>query len=141
MRGSPLFRASLVLFALLLLLLPLHRLTSGRRNVATVRASPIAPAAIVRLTITCTSVPFRFEISHLGKTIWKGESNEISSSRNLTMHFPPEGIDLGVRASWSNAGETALRIDVVRGDDTPIVKTLWGTDHVDDVVTFASYPP
>jgi hypothetical protein len=141
MRGSPLFRASLVLFALLLLMLPLHRLTSGRRNVATVMASPIAPSAIVHLTITSTSVPFRFEISHLGKTIWKGESNESSSSRNLTMHFPPEGIDLGVRASWPNAGDTALRIEVARGGDAPIVKTLWGIGHVDDVVTFSSYPP
>jgi hypothetical protein len=136
MRGSPLFRAGLVLFALLLLLLPLRKLTSSRANSAPAIAPLAAPAATVHLTITSTSVPFGFEISHLGKTVWKGASDESSSSKSLTMSFPPEGIDLGVQASWPEAKEAAIRIEVTRGDDAPIIKTLWGNHYVDDVVTF-----
>jgi hypothetical protein len=137
MRGSPILRAGLILFAFLLLLLPLRKLTSSRANSASVVAPPAAPAASFHLTITSTSVPFRFEISHLGKTVWKGASDESSSSKSLTMSFPPEGIDLGVQASWPEAKEAAIRIEVTRGDNAPIIKTLWGNHRVDDVVTFA----
>ena len=124
MRGSPILRAGLILFAFLLLLLPLRKLTSSRANSASVVAPPAAPAASFHLTITSTSVPFRFEISHLGKTVWKGASDESSSSKSLTTAFGGER-------------EEPTRIEVTRGDNAPIIKTLWGNHRVDDVVTFA----
>ena len=99
-----------------------------------------AAVATVHLTVTSTSVPFSFEISYLGKTVWKGESSESSTSKSLTIPFPPEGIDLVVQASWPEPKETALRIEATSGDSAPITQTLWGTDHVNDVVTFAPAP-
>ena len=133
------FRAGLVLLALLLLILPLRSLTNRRAQVIS-PATPPASAAKVDLTITCTSYPFQFEISHLGKTIWKGESLTSSSSETVALAFPPQGIDLTVRAFWAEPSEAAVRLDLARSDETPIAKTLWGTGKVNDVVTFAASP-
>ncbi len=137
MRGSPLVRAGLVLVALLLLILPLRSLTSARLASSLAAPARAVQTAAVSLTITSTSYPFQFEISHLGKTIWKGESNISKSSKTLALAFPPEGIDLIVAASWARPQETAVRIEVARSDQPPLTKTLWGTEQVNDVVTFA----
>ena len=137
MRGSPIIRTGLVLFALLLLILPLRSLTSMRAVAPLIAKQKVIAPEIVRLTVTSTSVPFRFQISHLGQLIWEGESSTNSSSKSLTMPFPAEGIDLLVQASWSEKKETAIRIEAARGESAPISRTLWGTEQVDDVVTFA----
>lgn len=138
MRGSPLFRAGLVVLALLALLWPLRRLTSHE----TVPVHSPQPTAIVpvHVAITSTVFPFRFSISHLGKTIWQGESTESSSSSQAVIPFPPEGIDLLVDASWVEKKEAAVRVDITLPNGTPISQTLWGSGHVDDVLTFRSPP-
>jgi hypothetical protein len=140
MRGSPLFRAGLVLLALLLLIVPLRSLTSQRAAPTLVPAPPATAPTSIRLTIISTTYPFRFEISNLGKTIWKGESKESSSSKALALSFPPEGIDLAVAASWAQPKETAVRVEVARGENPPLTRTLWGTARVNDVLTFAPSP-
>ncbi|MGH8092119.1 MAG: hypothetical protein ACREIF_01430 [Chthoniobacterales bacterium] len=140
MKGSPLFRTALVLLALLLLVLPLRSLTNARTQATTAPPSPAAAAIPVRLTITSTTFPFRFQISHLGKTIWKGESTTSSSSKSVTMRFPSEGVDLVVEASWPEKKETAIRVEAVRGESAPIARTLWGTGEVNDVVTLGPSP-
>lgn len=140
MRGSPLFRAGLMVVALLLLLVPLRSLTSARSAQSPSLPASSPDASIVNLTITSTSHPFQFEVSHLGKTIWKGESNTSTASKALALSFPMEGIDLVVAASWAQRQETAVRLQVARGDGTPLTKTLWGTEQVNDVVTLAPAP-
>jgi hypothetical protein len=92
------------------------------------------------LTITCTTAPFHFQISALGKVIWEGESTTSSSSKILMMQFPSEGVDLVVEASWPGKKETAIRIEAARGENAPIARTLWGTERVSDVVTLAAPP-
>ncbi|MBA3960575.1 MAG: hypothetical protein H0X40_01555 [Chthoniobacterales bacterium] len=140
MRGSPLFRTAVILLALLLLILPLRSLTSARSKAALAPLLPVAPVAAVQLTLTSTSVPFRFQVSHLGKTIWGGESSASSRSKSLTIPFPAEGIDLVVQASWPEKKDTAIRVDLTRGENPPTTRTLWGTEQVNDVVTFAPSP-
>jgi hypothetical protein len=137
MKGSPLLRALLVMIALLVLLLPLHSLTTHPTKESA--ASPSIPTteSSVHLVLTSTTFPFRFEVSYLGKTIWQGETVESSVARDLQMIFPPEGIDLLFDAKWQGQKQTAVRIDLTpEGGDT-ITKTLWGTTEVSDVVTFA----
>ena len=140
MRGSPLLRTGFVLLAMLLLILPLRSLTNARTRPVPTSALSGAPSATVKLTITSTTVPFRFQISHLGKTIWESESSASSSSKSLTMPFPAEGVDLAVQASWPEKKETAIRVEAARGENAPIDRTLWGTEKVNDVVTFAPSP-
>src|SRR5437879_2464114 len=137
MKGSPLLRALLVVIALLAVLWPLRSLTSHHAKGPP--SSPRTPAieSNVHLVLTSTTFPFTFEISHLGKTIWKGEASESSVARDVQLIFPREGIDLLIDAKWQREKQTAVKIDLTpEGGDT-ITKTLWGTTEVNEVLTFS----
>ncbi|MBO0696620.1 MAG: hypothetical protein J2P56_11055, partial [Verrucomicrobia bacterium] len=109
MRGSPLLRVLLVVIALLAVLWPLRSLTTHRVERPAASAQSVAvPESNAHLVLTSTSFPFTFEISHLGKTIWKGETPQSSVSRDVTMAFPPEGVDLLVDVKWQDDKEGAV---------------------------------
>ena len=137
MKGSPLLRALLVVIALLVLLWPLRNLTSHHAKGPPSLPQTPATESNAHLGLTSTTFPFTFEISHLGKTIWKGEASDSSVARDVQLIFPPEGIDLLIDAKWQGQKQTAVKIDLTpEGGDT-ITKTLWGTSEVNDVLTFA----
>jgi hypothetical protein len=138
MRGSPLLRVLLVVIALLVVLWPLRSLTTHRvESPSTSQGSAGTVQSNVHLVLTSTSFPFTFEVSHLGKTIWKGEAAESSAAHDVKMTFPPEGIDLLIEAKWQGDKQAAVKADVtVNGGDT-ITRTLWGTEKVSGVLTFA----
>jgi hypothetical protein len=138
MRGSPLLRVLLVVIALLAVLWPLRSLTIHRAESPSMSSpAAAAPESNVHLVLTSTSFPFTFEVSHLGKTIWKGEAMESSVARDVKMAFPPEGIDLLVDAKWQGAQQTAVKLDVTPDSSDTMTKTLWGTGGVSGVLTFA----
>ena len=128
-------RAGLVLLALLLLIFPLRSLTN-RRAAPAAGVARDNTAAPLHLTITSTTFPFRFSISHLGHVVWRGESITNSSSKDLALALPGEGIDLLVEASWAEKKETAVRLEISRAAGSPSAKTLWGTNGLNDVLTF-----
>ena len=137
MRGSPLLRVLLVVIALLAVLWPLRSLTTHRAETAsTPPPTASTPESNVHLVLTSTSVPFTFEVSHLGKTVWKGEAMENTVTRDLKMAFPSEGIDLLVDAKWQGDKQTAVRLDVAADNGDTTTKTLWGTGGVSGVLTF-----
>jgi hypothetical protein len=143
MRGSPLVRAILVLIGLLALLMPLRTLTSRRsQTVAPLeQTGQAAPAKKrFRLELTSTTVPFKFQITSGGETIWSGESNSTTATTEAELNFPPEGIDLVVDASWTENKETALRLVLIR-DSARMAKTMWGTTSVTEVLTFQEEKP
>jgi hypothetical protein len=138
MRGSPLLRVLLVVIALLAVLWPLRSLTTHRAETAsTPPQTASTPESNVHLVLTSTSIPFTFEVSHLGKTIWKGEAMESTVARDVKLAFPPEGIDLLVDANWQGAQQTAVKLDVTPDSSDTMTKTLWGTGGVSGVLTFA----
>jgi hypothetical protein len=136
MRGSPLLRVLLVVIALLAVLWPLRSLTTHRAETASTPQTASTPESNVHLVLTSTSVPFTFEVSHLGKTIWKGEAMESSVARDVKMAFPAEGIDLLVDAKWQGDKQAAVRLDVAVDNGDTTTKTLWGTGGVSGVLTF-----
>jgi hypothetical protein len=136
MRGSPLLRVLLVVIALLAVLWPLRSLTTHRAETAPTPQTASTPGSNVHLVLTSTSVPFTFEVSHLGKTIWKGEAMESSVASDVKMPFPPEGIDLLVDAKWQSDKQAAVRLDVAADNNDTTTKTLWGTGGVSGVLTF-----
>jgi hypothetical protein len=140
MRGSPLLRVLLVVIALLVVIWPLRSLTTHRPE-ASAAAAPTATAAAaesnVHLVLTSTSFPFTFEVSFLGKTIWKGEATESSVAKDVKMPFPSEGVDLSVDAKWQNDKQGALKLDVTPDDGDTMTKTLWGNGSASGVLTFA----
>jgi hypothetical protein len=81
--------------------------------------------------------PFSFDVSHLGKTIWKGESTEGSIARDVKLAFPPEGIDLLLDVKWQGAKQAAVKLDVTVDNGDTMTKTLWGTGRANGVLTFA----
>jgi hypothetical protein len=138
MRGSPLLRVLLVVIALLAVLWPLRRLTTHLAETPSQPAQTTATSeASVHLVLTSTSFPFTFEVSHLGKTIWKGETTESNVTKDVRMAFPPEGIDLLVNAKWQGDKEAAVKLDVAVNGADEITRTLWGTGKVSGVLTFA----
>ena len=127
----------LVVIALLVLLWPLRSLTTHRAKEPARPSQTPATGSNVHLVLTSTTFPFTFEISHLGKTIWKGEASESSVARDVQLIFPREGIDLLIDAKWQGQKQTAVKIDLTpEGGDT-ITKTLWGTTEVNEVLTFS----
>ena len=139
MGGSPLVRSILVVIALLALLAPLRTLTSRRSETATVvKQAAQSPAAKkkIRLELISTTVPFKYQITSGSETIWSGESNSTTVATDAELDFPPEGIDLVLDASWNEKKQTAVRLALVPQDSDMMVKTIWGTTSVSEVLTF-----
>ena len=139
MGGSPLVRSILVVIALLALLVPLRTLTSRRSGAATlVKQAAQSPTAKkkVRLELTSTTVPFKYQIASGNATIWSGESNSTTVATDAELDFPPEGIDLVLDASWNEKKQTAVRLALVPQDSEMMARTVWGTTGVSEVLTF-----
>ena len=139
MRGSPLVRAILAVIVLLALMVPLRTLTSRRSEAAT----PLQQAAQgstakkrFRLELTSTTVPFKYQITSGGETIWSGESNSTTVATDAELKFPPEGVDLVVDASWTENKQTAVRLALIPQDSAVMAQTMWGTTSVSEVLTF-----
>ena len=138
MRGSPLLRAVLVVLALLALLAPLRSLTN-RRSAATPAQQAMAGAVTkkkLRLELTSTTAPFKYQITSGGEPIWKGESDSTSVVTDLELEFPPEGVDLVLDASWTEKKPTAVRLTLTPQGSATMAKTVWGTTSVSEVLTF-----
>ena len=136
MRGSPLIRALLVLIVLATLLVPLRRLTSQQRPL---RAQPplshSVPKKPLHLELTCTTSPFKYQITNSGQTVWSGSETGATAQTDLNLEFPPEGVDLVMDVAWNEKRPTAVRLVVKPSDDEATSQTAWGTTSVSEVVT------
>ena len=135
MRGSPLVQAVLVVAVLLLLLIPLHRLTQREQTPPVQPVASVAPKQI-HLAIRTTAVPVRFEITFLGKTLWAEEATTPEMEKDFDLDFPKEGIDLVLDATWETKALAAMEITLSLPDGTAIRKTLWGQGRANEVLTF-----
>ena len=135
MRGSPLAQGVLVVAGLLLLLIPLHRLTQ-REQRPPPQPTVSSPVKQVHLAIRTTAVPCRFQIAFLGKTLWSQDASTPELAKDFDMNFPKEGIDLVVDATWESKALAAMEITLSLPDGTAIHKTLWGQGTANEVLTF-----
>jgi len=135
MRGSPLAQAVLVVAALLLLLIPLHRLTQREQRPAP-QPAVTRPTKQVHLALRTTAVPCRFQITFLGKTLWAEDASTPELAKDFDIDFPKEGIDLVVDATWESKALAAMEITLSLPDGTALRKTLWGQGAANDVLTF-----
>jgi hypothetical protein len=135
MRGSPLTQAVLVVAFLLLLLIPLHRLTQ-REQRPPEQPAVSSPQKQVHLAMRTTAVPCRFKITFLGKTLWAEETTTPELAKNFEIDFPKEGIDLVVDAAWDTQALAAIEITLSLPDGSAIHKTLWGQGTASEVLTF-----
>ncbi len=139
MQGSPLIGAAIILAVLAMMVIPLRRLTNAPAAAMAAPAPGVAAAgaARVHLELESSHAPFSFEISHLGKTIWKGDAREKTVASDVAMEFPKEGVDLGIAISWpGDASREAVKLAVTAGNEATVEKTLWGSAKAEDVLTF-----
>lgn len=139
MRGSPLLRALLAFGVILLLGLPLARMTRPAAVSAPAPAAPTAEAAReMAIEFTFTTLPTEVAISHLGATVWSAaEVKEAGLTASITIPFPKEGVDLGVRARFpESAPLAAMRVRLTDPDGGEHERTCWGKGEIDEVLTF-----
>ncbi|MBV8900645.1 MAG: hypothetical protein JOY92_11110 [Verrucomicrobia bacterium] len=135
MRGAPLVEALVALVALLSLAVPIRDLTLRSRS----KLAPViqaAPAKSVRLELVGTAPSFEFNVSYLGQALWSGTGHQSPSHADFQLPLPKEGIDLEVSARFPDSNLHALRLTVSTGDGVGIERSAWGTDALDEVLTF-----
>jgi hypothetical protein len=135
MRGSPLVQAVVVVAVLLLLLLPLHRLTQREVRLPEQPVASPTPKQ-VQLAVRTTAIPCRFQITFLGKTLWTEEASTPELRKDFPIDFPKEGIDLVVDATWETEALAAIEITLSLPDGATMHRTLWGRGTASDVITF-----
>lgn len=140
MRGSPLLRAVLAFLILALAGLPLWRLTRPG-NPPQKSAGAAVPAAAARqrvaLALTFSAAPQGFAVRHLGQVVWSGQGAGREFAKELSIEYPPEGVDLEVAVEWpEGAGQSAVRLQLADPAGRQHEKTLWGAGKLEDVVTF-----
>lgn len=135
MRGAPLVEALVALVALLSLALPIRDLTvhPHSRPVPVVRA---APASLVRLEVVGTAPSFKFNVRYLGREIWSGTGHQSPAYADFQLPLPKEGVDLEVSARFPDSSLHAVRLTFSTGDGVGIERSAWGTDALDEVLTF-----
>jgi hypothetical protein len=122
--------------SLLALLLPLRSLTTARPAPLASKADPPVANTRVHLQLTSTAVPFHFEVRHLGDVIWQGEAATATTTADVSMPFPKEGVDLAVKATWTGGQTAAVKLALSANGAGPLERTIWGDGAAEDVLTF-----
>jgi hypothetical protein len=135
-RGSPLLRALLAFLVIAALGYPLQLLTN-RAPFQAVAAEPAkADESEVRVRFTCTAPLSKLTVLHLGEPVLDEAAPGAELDRTLKMHFPDEGVDLQIQASWAPEVKAALRVQLTDSRGEEHERTLWGSGEVDEVLTF-----
>ena len=145
MRGSPLLRALLTLFVLVLAAFPIWRITHASappalENSDSTATAPAAARPRLQLEFLPTP-PLDFEVKFLGKSIWRGGGKLADDSPPLEITVPDEGVDLQIAARWpAEIKSAAVRVRLKTPDGGNIERTAWMRDGsaLDEVLTFQS---
>lgn len=138
MRGSPLLRAFIAFFALLLLGWPIWNLTRPVQAATEVSAAPeAAPEKAIGLHLTFSSLPKSFTVKHLDKTVWTETAPKLDMNRQVAIAYPKEGVDLVLHVEWPDgAPQSALRVQLTDPSGDTHEKSVWGSGSDDEVITF-----
>ncbi len=129
----------MAVIVLLLLLIPLRRLTRPTQPRAAVDQTQTQTVEVVpvQLELTTTRTPFQFEVRHLGHVVWSGETSENRARKEMAMEFPKEGIELELKGKWTGSTSVAAaKLTLTQGDGQPLEKSVWATGEFDEVLTF-----
>ena len=140
MRGSPLLRLILVASALVLLALPVWRLTlhsSPAREIPAKPAEASEDLADFQVVLTASS-PARLQAMVANQPTASSPDSSQSFEAGFSMNAnEPE--DIAVFADFMERNQpAALRVEVKRGGEGLVEKTFWGTGVIEDVVTIPS---
>lgn len=139
MKGSPVLRAIVLAVLMLTLGWPLHLLTQkgeGVNEQAVTELKESGVAASLPLLLTFSKRAELVEISHLGVVVWNKGQPALQEVLELSLPFPKEGVELGVKVVWGDSEASALRIQLTTPDGSELERTVWGTASMETVVPF-----
>jgi hypothetical protein len=137
MRGSPLLRALLAFGLILLLGVPLARMTRPPAVSAPVVATKAEPPREVGLALTFTMLPKSVRVRHLGTEVWSVQPTEAEVEQTLTVPFPKEGVDLEFTAEFADdAPLAAMRVRLTDPEGNEHERTCWAKGTIEEVLTF-----
>lgn len=138
MRGSPLLRGIVAIGVLLLLAIPIWKLTHKAEAVMAAQPETAAAHSPVTIQLTFAHPASGFQILHLGKVLWESGQPALKMQKDFTLDYPKEGIDLEVKATWPpGTPDTAIRV-LVTHDYGSVERTAWAEkSKMDAVLTFA----
>ena len=137
MRGNPWLRIVLVGIGILLMGLPVYRLTLAMP----VAAAPVStqPASVTRtlsIVVDFAHVPETLAVSYLGAPLSPGGGPATEYTLPWTVALPKEGGDLLLHVKWpAGIPRTAVEIKVLDGDNVLTDQTFWGAGSVTETVT------
>lgn len=134
MRGSPFLRLVLVAGALILLALPVWRLTRQAPPAAPAKAAAVTEdLADYRVTLKA-SAPARLQAMVANQPTASSASGVENFEAAFSMSAD-EPEDIAVFADFEDrASSAALRVTVEKGGEVLVEKTFWGTGVIEDVV-------
>jgi hypothetical protein len=139
-RGSPLIRALVAFFVILLAGYPLWRLTGAGRVVAAIEEpAPTSQEEVARpvhLELTFTRLPEQVQISHLGEEVWSSSQLELATEAKIEVPYPEQGIELVFSVKWPDGAPAALRVRVHTPSGEEHERTLWGEGETTEVLSF-----
>jgi len=137
MEGRPWLRILLVLIGFTLLGGPVWIVTHPAEAASPIAATGAASPQSLRIAVTFTDLPQTFDLEYLGTPLLKNTSVQgraLAIDWNVTI--PKEGVDLFVGGSWpQGAPATAVRVQVMRGDDSLADQTFWADGSLAETVT------
>ncbi len=142
MKGSPPLRAFLTLAVLLALAWPLFRITqpasAGEHppSEASPNEKPAVTVTKIPLVLNFTRGAERIELRHLGEVVWSKDRPAAREALDLSVPFPPEGIELGVQVQWTPGALSALRLQLTTPEGKELERSVWGEEATDTIVSF-----
>lgn len=138
MRGSPLIRGLLAFLFILLLGIPIWKLTgeSAPRLVAAPVSVPPAQKATVGLRLSFTATPSTVKVLHLGQEIWSAMTPAQEVEQQLQLEYPEEGVDLQFDVEWPNDSLSAIKVVLTDPEGNQHERSLWGQGSISEVLTF-----
>jgi hypothetical protein len=142
MRGRPWIRIALVCLGVILMGIPVYRLTSS--HVYREPVSQVNPtiAKILTITLTFAHPPESFEVSYLGKQVFTGNGPQTEFTESWTVALPPAGADLLLKVKWPDkTPQTAVEMKVEENGDALKDQTFWGTATLTEIETVMPHQP
>jgi len=136
MRGNPWIRIILVALGVILMGLPVWRLTHVVAPPAPTSQQETSAAKTLTVTVTFAHAPESFVLTNLGQSILSGAGPTTEFTVPWSVSLPKEGADLLLKVKWpANAPHTAVEIKVESSGNSLADQTFWGTGTLTELLT------
>ncbi len=137
MRGRPWIRIILVGIGLVLMGIPVYRLTVALPDTAApISTVPAGQTQTLSIVVDFAHAPDSVNVTYLGHPLLTGKGPAVEFTQPWTVALPKEGEDLLLQVKWPAAtNRTAVEVKVLDGNDVLADQTFWGAGSLTETVT------